>query len=70
MAFPYKILNEMSTKLKIVEAENARLKTCCNQTQLNSVLSRDVYEYHQTSSPMDVNRYDQTVSIAVMHQAG
>ena len=70
MAFPYKILNEMSTKLKILEAENARLRTCCNQTQLNSVHSRDSdgYEYHQTSTPVDFNRYDQTLPISV-HQA-
>ena len=65
MAFPYKILNEMSAKLKIVEAENARLKTCCNQTQVN-VLSCDEY---QTPSPVVANRSDQTLPVSVWNQA-
>ena len=53
MAFPYKILNDMSAKLKMVEAENARLRICCNQTRVNSVF-RD--EYYQISAPVVANR--------------
>ena len=53
MAFPYKILNDMSAKLKMVEAENARLRICYNQTRVNSVF-RD--EYYQISAPVVANR--------------
>jgi len=57
MAFPYKILNDMSAKLKMVEAENARLRICCNQTRVNSVF-RD--EYYQISAPVVANRSEPT----------
>jgi len=66
MAFPYKILNDMSAKLKAAEAEIARLETDRHQNQVNPVFSYD--EYYQTLTPVIVNRSNQTRPVSVLHQ--
>ena len=64
MGFPYKILNDMSAKLKAAEAEIAKLKDGCRETQVNSVPSRG--ECHQTKP--HVNRCEQTLPVSVQRE--
>ena len=80
MSFPYKILNNLASKLKsaetlgetemkdfpILEVEEYEAKLRENSSQT----PREFFaQYHQTSTPVVANRSEQTLPVSVLHQA-